>query len=237
MTTSRAPVPSLLLVIQPYMLLFSYHHPCLCLSPSLSLPAGIICALRCKGLNFSDLGKEKIVILGAGSAGIGVATALLNYMTLRCGLSEAEAIERFWLVDDQGLLTKKRLPAADGTPGKIKLFPGQDLFLRSEAVLEGSSLLDVVKQVKPTILLGLSGAGGTFTEAVCTEMGRHNERPIIFAMSNPSSKTECTAEQAFKSVSPFHLLVLTAPSSSPIGLSLSVSLCLSLCLSLSSQSN
>lgn len=161
---------------------------------------GIICALRCKGLKFEDLANQKIAILGAGSAGIGVATALLNYMVLRCNLTREQAIERFWLVDDKGLLTKARLPSEDGTPGRVKLYPGQDVYLRQETKMEGSSLLDVVKSVKPTILLGLSGAGGTFTEEVCTAMGQNHERPIIFAMSNPSSKTECTAEQAFKYV-------------------------------------
>jgi malic enzyme len=163
--------------------------------------AGVICALRCKGLEFKDLANERIVILGAGSAGIGVASALLNYMVLRCNLTKEQAAERFWLVDDKGLLTKMRLPSADGTPGRVKLFPGQDRYLREETAMEGASLLDVVKTAKPTILLGLSGAGGTFTEEVCTEMGKNNDRPIIFAMSNPSSKTECTAEQAFKSPS------------------------------------
>jgi malic enzyme len=170
----------------------------------LPLPAGVICALRCKGLKFSDLANERIVILGAGSAGIGVASALLNYMVLRCNLTKEQAAERFWLVDDKGLLTKMRLPSADGTPGKVKLFPGQDRYLRDDTSMEGASLLDVVKAVKPSILLGLSGAGGTFTEEICAEMGKNNDRPIIFAMSNPSSKTECTAEQAFRSfLSPF----------------------------------
>lgn len=136
--------------------------------------------------------------MGAGSAGIGVATALLNYMKLRCNLSDEEAVKRFWLVDDKGLLTKARAIHSDGSPGITKLFPGQDKYLRNEVDMEGKTLYEVVKSVKPTILLGLSGAGGTFTPEICEEMGKNNKQPIIFAMSNPSSKTECTAEQAFK---------------------------------------
>lgn len=186
------------------MMIFKEQAPSLlpvCFSQGhVSNIVGVICALRCKGLKFEDLANERIAILGAGSAGIGVATALRNYMALRCNLTKEEAAERFWLVDDKGLLTRARLPAEDGTPGTVKLFPGQDKYLRPETKMEGATLLDVVKSVKPTILLGLSGAGGTFTEEICTAMGQNNDRPIIFAMSNPSSKTECTAEQAFKLV-------------------------------------
>ena len=119
-------------------------------------------------------------------------------MKLRCNLTDEEAVERFWLVDDKGLLTKARLPHSDGTIGVTKLFPGQEKYLRNEVAMEGQSLYEVVKKFKPTILLGLSGAGGTFTPEICEEMGKNNKQPIIFAMSNPSSKTECTAEQAFK---------------------------------------
>lgn len=159
---------------------------------------GVISTLRARGLSFSDLAHERIVILGAGSAGIGVANSLMSYMTMRCGLTAEEAAKRFWLVDDKGLLTKARGPQPDGSEGRTKLFPGQDVYLRSESELEGASVLSVIKKIKPTILLGLSGVGGLFTEEVCTEMGKHNDRPVIFAMSNPSSQAECTAETAFK---------------------------------------
>ena len=141
---------------------------------------------------------ERIVILGAGSAGIGVANSLVSYMVIKCGLSEEEAVKRFWLVDDKGLLTKARGPQPDGSEGRVRLFPGQDAFLRDGIELEGASLMSVIKHVKPTILLGLSGVGGLFTPEVCQEMGKHNERPVIFAMSNPSSQAECTAETAFR---------------------------------------
>ena len=107
-------------------------------------------------------------------------------------------MKRFWLVDDKGLLTRARGPKPDGSEGTVKLYPGQEMFLRSEIEVEGASLLSVIKKVKPTILLGLSGVGGLFTPEVCQEMGKHNERPVIFAMSNPSSQAECTAETAFR---------------------------------------
>lgn len=160
--------------------------------------AGVIGTLRSRGLEFSDLGDERIVILGAGSAGIGVANSLMSYMVMRCGLTPEEAAKRFWLVDDKGLLTKARGKQPDGSEGRTKLFPGQDVYLRAESNYEGANLLSVIKAIKPTILLGLSGVGGLFTEEVCSEMGKHNEKPVIFAMSNPSSQAECTAETAFK---------------------------------------
>ena len=64
--------------------------------------------------------------------------------------------------------------------------------------MEGANVLDIVKYAKPTVILGLSGQGGIFTEELCREMGKHNEQPVIFAMSNPSSMAECSSEQAFK---------------------------------------
>lgn len=92
----------------------------------------------------------------------------------------------------QGLLTEKRLD------NKATMLPSHETYLRPETNLEGASALDVVKMAKPTIILGLSGQGGIFTEELCTEMGKHNEQPVIFAMSNPSAMAECTSTQAFK---------------------------------------
>mmetsp|Transcript_3328 Transcript_3328/g.5209 ORF Transcript_3328/g.5209 Transcript_3328/m.5209 type:complete len:604 (-) Transcript_3328:144-1955(-) len=160
--------------------------------------SGIICTLRARGLEFKDLINDRIVILGAGSAGIGVATALLNYMVIRCGVTHEEAAKRFWLVDDKGLLTRAREGQEDEATGKGRLFPGQKSYLRPEVEQEGAQLMEVVQSIKPTILLGLSGVGGLFTEEICREMGKHNKKPVIFAMSNPSDNAECSAETAFR---------------------------------------
>merc|ERR1712023_388966 len=89
------------------------------------------------------------------------------------------------MVDQFGLLGEER----------PSLYSSQRQFARSD-MKDGTELLDVVKKVKPTILLGLSGAGGAFTEEVVKEMAKHCERPIIFPLSNPTSKAECTFEQA-----------------------------------------
>ena len=91
----------------------------------------------------------------------------------------------------KGLLTEKRLE--ENHP----LLPHHEKYLRKEKSLEGINVLAVVKTAKPTIIMGLSGQGGIFSEDILREMGRINERPVIFAMSNPSDHAECTSNQAF----------------------------------------
>ena len=152
--------------------------------------AGVMCALRSKGLSFEDMASQRILIVGAGSAGIGVASSLSMAMQKHSRVTAAEAAKSFWLVDQCGLLTSARAPNA--------LLPGQSEFTRGEGHLEGSSLVEVIKAVKPHVLLGLSGVGGLFTEEVCRLMAASQESPIIFPMSNPSAKAECTAEVAFR---------------------------------------
>lgn len=150
--------------------------------------AGIYSSLRKLGKPLSSLIDQRIVCLGGGSAGLGVCNAIFNAMVAD-GLSPAEAAERFWMVDKIGLLTSRRQ----------KLALGQDRFARTNAdAVEGASLLDVINQAKPTVLLGLAGVGGTFTEPMIRAMAQFNETPIIFPLSNPTANAECTAQQAFE---------------------------------------
>eukprot|EP01147_Barroeca_monosierra_P007164 gene7164-9645_t len=148
--------------------------------------AGLLAALRRTQTRLVD---SEIVCVGAGSAGIGVCNMLADAM-IRSGLSAAEAYNRFWLVDEHGLITSLR-------PG---LHDGQVDFARRSAAsgMEGCSLQETVDIVEPNILLGLSGCGGIFTEDVVRTMASKCENPIIFAMSNPTHLSECTAEQAYK---------------------------------------
>eukprot|EP00047_Mylnosiga_fluctuans_P018519 m.71926 g.71926 ORF g.71926 m.71926 type:complete len:613 (-) comp7657_c0_seq3:217-2055(-) len=147
--------------------------------------AGMLAAHRKTGNAFTE---SRIVCVGAGSAGLGVCAALVDAL-IRLGLSKEEAHKRFWLVDDKGLITSTR---------GAQLQYGQAAFARSDdAEFEGQRLEALVDRIKPTVLLGLSGVGGLFTEGVVRRMAAHAKEPIIFAMSNPTHLSECSAEQAF----------------------------------------
>lgn len=145
--------------------------------------AGLLGALRITKQKISD---QRIVFLGAGEAGIGIAEAIMTALTEE-GLTEEEAKEHFWHVDSKGLVTHTR-------PGKLE--PHKLLFARHDPPI--ATLGSVVEQVHPTILLGVSGKPGLFNEMIVRSMASNVERPIIFALSNPTSKAECTAEQAYR---------------------------------------
>eukprot|EP00043_Microstomoeca_roanoka_P021044 m.254815 g.254815 ORF g.254815 m.254815 type:complete len:629 (-) comp18708_c0_seq1:211-2097(-) len=149
--------------------------------------AGLLAALR---RTQTRLMNSKIVCVGAGSAGIGVCKMLADAM-IRAGLSSQEAYSRFWLVDEHGLITSLRPGIRNGQV---------DFARRSNDPLgpEGLSLRDTIDLVKPNILLGLSGSGGIFNEEVLRTMVAGCERPVVFAMSNPTHLSECTAEQAYR---------------------------------------
>ena len=183
-------------------ILEAYRHRHLCFNDDIqgtgSVTLGaLLAAVRTQGPG-ARLGDQRIVVCGAGSAGMGVCGSLLDAM-VQDGLTEAQARQRFWVLDKDGLVG----------PGRARepLSAAQRLFARS-AVDEGelgsdtrladrAPLLDVVSRVKPTILLGFTGIGGAFKEPVIREMARHAARPIIFPLSNPTSNAECTAEQAY----------------------------------------
>ncbi|EQC31933.1 hypothetical protein SDRG_10450 [Saprolegnia diclina VS20] len=128
---------------------------------------------------------QRIVVLGAGSAGLGVSTTLLQGM-LQEGVGVEEARRRFYVVDQHGLMTTAR----DG------MTSGQTFFARSD-LPDKTSLVELIKQVKPTMLLGLSAAKGAFTKEALTEMAKHVDMPIVFPLSNPTAVAECTAQEAY----------------------------------------
>ncbi|MGG3564008.1 NAD-dependent malic enzyme [Neobacillus rhizosphaerae] len=133
------------------------------------------------------LKEQRIVVFGPGAAGIGNADQMAEAMILD-GLSNEEAYARFWAVDFRGLLT-------DDIPDVLKF--QQPYARRAEEVQEWERnedgiipLMEVVKRVKPTILIGTSGQAGAFTEEIVKEMAKHVERPIIMPMSNPTALAE-----------------------------------------------
>lgn len=127
----------------------------------------------------SPLREQRIVMLGAGSAAIGVADEIRQALVEE-GLTPEEAQRRFWVVDVDGLLTADRTDLSDA----------QRAFVREESDLRGADLADVVRAVHPTVLIGLSTAHGAFSEEIVRTMAAHVERPIIFPLSNPTARSE-----------------------------------------------
>ena len=144
--------------------------------------AGLFSALRIKG---GKLSEERLLFLGAGEAATGIADLVVTAMMAE-GLSEAEARKRIWLVDSRGLVVKDR----EGL-NKHKL-----PYAHEHASV--GDFLSAIKTLKPTAIIGVAAVGGTFTLEVLRTMAEINEQPIVFALSNPTSKAECSAEEAYR---------------------------------------
>jgi len=148
----------------------------------------LLSATRISGVPLTG---QRIVIFGAGSAGCGIAAQLIDAMQ-RQGLSLTEARARVFLINRSGLLTDA---TADPTPAQQPLLQPHSLLAGWGADGEGRvGLEQVVRQVHPTVLIGVSGQGGAFTEEVITEMAAHTERPIVFPLSNPTAKVEISPQ-------------------------------------------
>lgn len=149
--------------------------------------AGLLAALRLITLESGatrKLTEQRLLFLGAGEAGVGIADLVVSEM-VKQGLAAEEARQRCWFVDSHGLVVKSRTDlAAHKLPYAHDHEPVADL-------------ITAVDELRPTILIGVSGQPRTFTRAIIEKMARFNERPIIFALSNPTSKSECTAEEAY----------------------------------------
>jgi len=143
--------------------------------------AGVYASTRLSNTRFSDL---RILFLGAGSAATGIAD-LLCYALQKEGLSEEEARSRLWFVDKRGLLESSR---EDYREHNIP-------YLQSAPFMSFPETLDYFQ---PHILIGATGTPGSFYEEIIRKMSDLNQRPAIFALSNPTSHAECTAEQAYK---------------------------------------
>ncbi|TAQ87876.1 hypothetical protein B7494_g3797 [Chlorociboria aeruginascens] len=152
--------------------------------------AGYMGAVNLSGVPMED---QRLVFMGAGSAGVGVAKQVMEFYTRR-GLSEKEARDKFFLVDTRGLVTKDR---GDNLAEHKKLFARTDNNGHQFRTLE-----EVIEYVKPTALIGLTATHGVFTESVVralkvsVDAGGLGRRPILFPLSNPLTKAECTFEQA-----------------------------------------
>jgi len=154
--------------------------------------AGLYGAMKVRGLAPADLKNQVFVVAGAGSAGSGVMLTIRNAIIRRHGLTKEEANKRFYIIDQDGLITKGRKNLAE----MEDLFYDLSSFAVDDASLEGLSLIDTINRVKPNVLIGLSAVGGLFNKEVLTAMNQNEAPPIIFPLSNPTSRSECTAKQA-----------------------------------------
>jgi malate dehydrogenase (oxaloacetate-decarboxylating) len=168
-----------------------YADQCCTFNDDMQGTAAVVLAAALAAARASEtrMGDQRVVIHGAGTAGLGIADMLRDVM-VGAGLSPEEATRRFWCLDRQGLITDDRL--AD-------LLDFQRPYARPAAEVadwtrtgagRGPSLADVVAHVHPTMLIGTSTQAGAFTEAVVRQMAAHVRRPVIMPLSNPTSRAE-----------------------------------------------
>ncbi|XP_048152179.1 NADP-dependent malic enzyme isoform X1 [Corvus hawaiiensis] len=144
--------------------------------------AGLLAALRITKNKLSD---HTVLFQGAGEAALGIANLIVMAMEKE-GIPKDAATKRIWMVDSKGLIVK----------GRASLTPEKQRFAHEHG--EMKNLEDIVKDIKPSVLIGVAAIGGAFTTQILQDMAALNKRPIIFALSNPTSKAECTAEQCYK---------------------------------------
>jgi malate dehydrogenase (oxaloacetate-decarboxylating) len=148
--------------------------------------AAAISAVRVCG---TPLHNQRVVMYGAGTAGVGIADQLREAMVSE-GLSQEEAARRFWCVDRQGLLTDDMANQLRDYQMTYARPAAESKTWKHDSNGERVGLAEVVRRVKPTMLIGASTVAGSFTESIVKEMAAHTERPIIFALSNPPARAE-----------------------------------------------
>ena len=169
-----------------YRLLDIYRDRVLCFNDDIQgtaavALAGVYASTRFSGADFGDL---RVMFLGAGSAATGIGDLMVHAFA-RTGLSEQQSRERLWFVDVEGLVVK----------GRHDLMPHNLPYAHDHPPAD---FLEAIRSVRPQVLIGATGQPGTFTREVIELMSEINPRPTVFALSNPTSRAECTAEQAYE---------------------------------------
>lgn len=168
-----------------FALLNKYRNRVLCFNDDIQgtaavAVAGVYASTRITKKKFSDL---RIMFLGAGSAATGIADLLVAAFQDE-GVNKEESFSHLWFVDLNGLIVS----------GRKDLMDHNIPYAHDYRHL---NFIDSIDAIKPDVLIGATGAPGTFTREVIEHMSAHNERPVIFALSNPTSKAECSAEDAY----------------------------------------
>ncbi|KAI9106930.1 hypothetical protein K1719_022458 [Acacia pycnantha] len=145
--------------------------------------AGLLASLKLVGGTLAD---HTFLFLGAGEAGTGIAELIALEVSKQTKAPLEETRKKIWLVDSKGLIVRSRMES-------LQHF--KKAWAHEHEPVKG--LLDAVKAIKPTVLIGSSGVGKTFTKEVVETMSSLNEKPLILALSNPTSQSECTAEEAY----------------------------------------
>ena len=144
--------------------------------------AGLLSSQR---ITKRDLEDEKILFYGAGTAGIGIANLYVTALTKK-GYSKEEARSRCWFVDSKGLVVSSRKNLS------------RDKLPFAHEYYEKKDLSDIIQAIRPTALIGISGQANAFSKNILELMKDINDYPLVFALSNPTSSSECTAENAYK---------------------------------------
>lgn len=141
----------------------------------------------------NDLAEHTFLFYGAGSAGLGIADLIVEELVTTKGMDRADAKRKCWFIDSKGLIRKGRERV---TAEKERYAHEVDDKLLN--AVSDRELLSIVKAIKPSVLVGVSTIPKSFSSQVLRHMAKINKRPVIFALSNPTSKSECTAEEAYK---------------------------------------
>lgn len=147
--------------------------------------SGILTALKTTNTKLSD---HTILFQGAGSANLGIANLISRAIEKKEGISQEEARKKMWMKDSSGLIVRNR---PDG-----KITGQRENYAHEHTPM--NDLSEMVNDLKPSILIGAAAVPGVFTQQIIEDMARINSQPIIFALSNPTSHAECTAEEVYK---------------------------------------
>ena len=165
--------------------------------------AGILASLKARGKKAEDLSDEVIVCVGSGT-GVGVCEGIVECMVAQGRVkSREEAYSKIYMLDQYGLLGNPTVASNDDDKSmtyhaRPTQYDDRQRCYVKHNLRDQMTLEEVIKKVKPTVLLGLTGVGGVFSEESIREMAKHHEKPVVFPLSNPDSHAECTAEEAFK---------------------------------------